>query len=280
MNIYEQLLHTTLRIELLNKLGETIGMGTGFLVSVPENNGDTRIVLVSNRHVLLAEDRIAITFTTMTDGAPQYGDTVRLPLGNVRDNIAVHPNDDVDVAALVCTGLFNLFPDTLYFKAVDYDMLADFTEVELSVAENVLFVGYPDDRYDKANNLPLVRSGLIASDPKRDFNGLPEFVIDAQVFPGSSGSPVFIDLTYESAKSGRIILEGQRVIKALGLVAETMIRGNELQSVDVASVHYTEEVLGLGIVFKSTAIKTVIDEAIEKARQKEREQGKINAPYI
>mgnify|MGYP003291781313 CR=1 FL=1 len=56
-------------------------------------------------------------------------------------------------------------------------------------------------RYDKKNNLPLVRTGTIASHPRKDFNGLPQFVIDAQVFPGSSGSPVFIDMTFERFKN-------------------------------------------------------------------------------
>ena len=77
-------------------------------------------------------------------------------------------------------------------------MLSDFTEPELNVAENVLFVGYPDNRYDAKNDLPLVRQGLIASHPKYDYNGDPVFIIDVQVFLGSSGSPVYIDMTFEN----------------------------------------------------------------------------------
>ena len=127
-----------------------------------------------------------------------------------------------------------MFPQKLYFKYVSYDMLADFTEPELSVAENVFFVGYPDDRYDKANNLPLIRTGLISSHPKYDYNGDPIFIIDAQVFPGSSGSPVYIDLTYENFKNGQIVI-GNRKIKMLGIVAQTMVRNNQLQAVPTAT---------------------------------------------
>ena len=151
-----------------------------------------------------------------------------------------------------------MMSEQLYFKTVSYDMLASFNEEELSVAENVYFVGYPDNRYDMVNNLPLVRTGMIASNPKYDYNGSPTFIIDAQVFPGSSGSPVYIDLTYENMKNGQIIV-GKRDIKLLGIVSATMIRNNQLKSLETNTRYLTEEVLGLGIVYKATAIKEVID---------------------
>lgn len=169
-----------------------------------------------------------------------------------------HPNPDVDIAVMDCTEIFIAMEDKLYYKYVDYSMLAEFNEPELSVAENVYFVGYPDGRYDMSNNLPLIRTGMIASHPEYDFNGKPEFVIDAQVFPGSSGSPVYIDLTYENFKNGQIIV-GQKKLKLLGIVAMTMIRNNELQAVPTGTNFVTQEVLGLGIVFKATAIKELVD---------------------
>ncbi len=137
-------------------------------------------------------------------------------------------------------------------------MLSDFTEPELNVAENILFIGYPDNRYDSKNNLPLIRQGLIASHPKYDYNGNPVFIIDAQVFPGSSGSPVYIDLTFENIKNGQLAI-GQKVIKLLGIVSQTMIRNNQLMAVPAGTRIVAQEVLGLGVVFKSTTIKELID---------------------
>ena len=264
MNIQEQIMHTTLRIELLEK-GNVKGMGTGFLDSVPVDNGKgVKIVLISNKHVLTEGDEIAITFTTMKNGLPEFGKKLRLPISNVKANVVGHPNSEIDVAALVCTGIFNLLPDQLFFKTIQYEMLSDFTENELSVAENVFFVGYPDGRFDEKNNLPLIRTGLIASNPKFDYNGKPEFVIDAQVFPGSSGSPVYINYTFEDIKNGRIVLSNQQNIKVLGIVAQTMVRNNILQTVPTGTTNYTQEVLGLGIVFKSTVVKETIDLALKR----------------
>jgi hypothetical protein len=81
-----------------------------------------------------------------------------------------------------------LVPFFLTVAATDF---ATFTEDRLLPACEVLFVGYPNDVYDQVNNLPVIRAGKIASMPKVDFNGKPEFLIDAHVWPGSSGSPVF-----------------------------------------------------------------------------------------
>ena len=257
-NIFEQLMYTTLRIECMDIMEKVFSIGTGFLIQRPVSDNKYKLYLVSNKHVLCNTESIAISFTINKENEPDVGKRIRLPITNIKSNIVGHPDPNVDIAVLECTGLFILMPEQLYYKAVSYNMLASFNEKELSVAENVYFVGYPDDRYEMKNNLPLVRTGMIASNPKYDYNGNPTFIIDAQVFPGSSGSPVYIDLTYENMKNGQIIV-GERNIKLLGIVSATMIRNNQLKSIETNTHYLTEEVLGLGIVYKSTAIKEVID---------------------
>lgn len=257
MNFFEQALYTTVRIECLDKEGMLKGVGTGFFVQQPVDGG-VRIHLVSNKHVLCGCEAIRISFTVMNGGAPNNDASIAIPIGQVANSIVGHSSPEVDIAILTCTGLFNLMPEKLFFKAVGYDMLASFEEPELSVAGNVYFVGYPDDRYDAVHNLPLIRTGIIASHPKLDYNGAPSFIIDAQVFPGSSGSPVFIDLASENIKNGIISPGGN--VKLLGVVAQTYIRNNRLTSVNASAIQLgTEEVLGLGVVFKATALRELID---------------------
>lgn len=256
--VYEQLLYTTLRIECKNSEGRVTSIGTGFLLSRPVGENQYKLYLVSNKHVLIGTPNIAISFTCKENGEPKHGHKQELNLQGIDRIVKGHPNPNVDIAAMDCTGLFITIEDKIYYKYVDYSMLADFHEPELSVAENVYFVGYPDGRYDMANNLPLIRTGMISSHPQYDFNGQPEFVIDAQVFPGSSGSPVYIDLTFENFKNGQIVV-GQRKLKLLGIVAMTMIRNNTLQAIPAGTNYIMQEVLGLGIVFKSTAIKELVD---------------------
>lgn len=258
LTLQEQLLYTTLRIECFDSNKQLSSIGTGFLLSRPVGENTVKMYLVSNKHILMGVESIALTFTHMKDWEPEHGVNLRFSIDDIGLNVVGHPNPDVDVAVLECTGLFILQQNQLFIKTVPYEMLSDFTEPELNVAENILFIGYPDNRYDSKNNLPLIRQGLIASHTKYDYNGNPVFIIDAQVFPGSSGSPVYIDLTFENIKNGQLAI-GQKVIKLLGIVSQTMIRNNQLMAVPAGTRIVAQEVLGLGVVFKSTTIKELID---------------------
>lgn len=256
--LFEQLLYTTLRIECKDNDGNLTGIGTGFLLSRPVEENKYKVYLVSNKHVLMETPKILVSFICNENGVPQHQRVHKIEIQGVDQAVKGHPNPKVDIAVMECTGLLGTMDNRIYYQYVPYDMLAAFNEPELSIAENVYFVGYPDGKYDQSNNLPLMRTGMIASSPKFDFNGKPQFVIDAQVFPGSSGSPVYIDLTYENFRNGRIVV-GERKLKLLGIVAQTMIRNNELQAVPSSTNYVTQEVMGLGIVFKSTAIKELVD---------------------
>lgn len=260
MTLQEQLLYTTLRIERLDSQGNALSVGTGFLLQRPVDKERAKIYLVSNKHVIHGADGVAFTFTGIEENNPEAKKQTKVSISDIKNKVIGHSNPEVDVAVVEITNIFNLYPDRFYFKRIPYEILADFTEPELTVAENVFFIGYPDDRYDTTNNLPLVRQGMIASHPKYDYNGTPTFIIDAQVFPGSSGSPVFIDLTYENIKNGHIVVGGKRNIKLLGIVAQTMVRNNQLKAVPAGTKFYVQDVLGLGIVFKATTIKELIDQ--------------------
>ena len=264
MNIQEQLMHSTICIKMVEN-GNVVGLGTGFFVSIPVGKNEYKIALVSNKHVLLNKNDIILTFTTAKNGEPDFGKVIPIPIADIKGSVIGHPNPNVDVAVLICTGLFNQFPNLLYFKAIPFDMLSDFQDSELSVAESIYFIGYPDGRFDQQNNLPLVRTGIIASDPKKDFNGQPQFIIDAQVFPGSSGSPVYINLTYEDMKNGNYVI-GKPKIKILGIISATMVKNNRLIPIqtDTSQINFgVQEEIGLGIVFKSTAIKETINLAVK-----------------
>ena len=256
--LFEQLVYTTLRIECKDNDGNLTGIGTGFLLSRPVEENKYKVYLVSNKHVLMETPKILVSFICNENGVPQHQRVHKIEIQGVDQAVKGHPNPEVDIAVMECTGLLGTMDNRIYYQYVPYDILAAFNEPELSIAENVYFVGYPDGKYDQSNNLPLMRTGMIASSPKFDFNGKPQFVIDAQVFPGSSGSPVYIDLTFENMRNGRIVI-GERKVKLLGIVAQTMIRNNELLAIPSSTNYVTQEVLGLGIVFKATAIKELVD---------------------
>jgi hypothetical protein len=61
---------------------------------------------------------------------------------------------------------------------------------ELNPFGDVVVVGYPLGFYDFTNNLPVYRKAMVASQYGVNFNGKPYFLIDTNLHPGTSGSPV------------------------------------------------------------------------------------------
>lgn len=78
-------------------------------------------------------------------------------------------------------------------------------------------IGYPNGIWDEVNNFPIFRTGVIASNLKHNWNGKPEFLIDAACFPGSSGSPVLLcDVGQFLTRKGTQI--GSTRIRLLGIL--------------------------------------------------------------
>lgn len=236
-------------IEAPNNRGTSIG--SGFLYQAPVNDGAGHIILlVSNKHVFIDPTgilRISLN-RKKEDGNPNFGNINNFEDINFQDAYYEHPDPNVDLACVNVSGISykDVFYKTLnsnFLNEIDYDFVAQGTEV--------IFVGYPANRYDVVNNLPLVRKGVIASVPEVDFNGRGQIVIDAQVYQGSSGSPVFV------AVNGNYLL--------LGVVSETMIRHSQLQTLpSTISNMGVQEILGLGIVVKQRHVKELIDYAVKE----------------
>ena len=90
--------------------------------------------------------------------------------------------------------------------------------------------------------------------PDVDFNGRGQIVIDAQVFPGQSGSPVFVVSGYQCS--------------LLGVVFQTMVKDSQLQILPTNIPRIkVQQILGLGIVIKQRHVIELIDYTVSKIRQ-------------
>lgn len=230
-------------------------VGTGFFYDAPLNDGtaDKIMLLISNRHVFGdPQGKLTISLNRKKeDDMPDFGNTMKFgPLGFEQVYFA-HPNPEVDLACIVVTDITLL---GAFHKAINDDSLRSINYNEFAAGSNVIFVGYPENRYDVVNNLPLIRRGSIASMPNVDFNGRGQIVIDAQIFPGSSGSPVFVSW------GGQYSL--------LGVVSQTMSRHSQLQTLpaNILSVG-VEQILGLGIVIKQRHVRELVSYVVEEVVQ-------------
>jgi hypothetical protein len=254
----EQVFFTTTRISVqgINEIGSSIG--TGFIVNVTlkDNTNRRALFLVSNKHVF-KDPKGIISFSLNKSKADNTVD-----LGNLDTYLATdfssdyyeHPDPEVDLACLNVTGV-SIPPKNSFIKFIQEEMISKFDEPRLFPGADVWFVGYPENRYDVTNNLPLLRRGYISSLPKVRFNNRDQFIIDAQVFQGSSGSAVFapIDGNY----------------KLIGIVTATMIKHGKLQSINTLHQDIgVVQTLGLGIVIKSTKLIELLDIARKKTEEK------------
>lgn len=111
----------------------------------------------------------------------------------------------------------------IFYRTVDQNMLPKEEQIEYFAAiEDITFIGYPSGLYDSVNKLPIIRQGITATPIWNQFNGENVFLIDAGVFPGSSGSPVFI-YNHGSYPTKDGIAIGNRLL-FIGVISETMIR--------------------------------------------------------
>ncbi len=268
----EQILFLTLKIELINEKDEPQGIGTGFLLKVdfPQDTSQSLLLLVSNKHVLGACKKFNIIFHQRRGdlNLPDLGQRFSLLVNDFSEVLFSHPKPQIDLACVNISNIISALGSKIYLKFLDKTLFANFNEPELDAGSRVIFIGYPDNRYDQRHNLPILRSGVIASHPKVNYNGEEQFLIDAQVFPGSSGSPVFLNLKEAQYNMGQIIIGSGIPYLFVGVISATMIRNNIVSSLPVSQLGLSQEVIGLGLVFKATALNDLIDLALNQTWQK------------
>lgn len=173
------------------------GFGTGFFFKLTLGPSGHCPILVTNKHVVDGAQslRFRVSVCDPSNFAVQTGIAIWEVAGGIDHIIIKHPT--LDLAAI---SLANLLEELNRSGAAghgsflaEHDIVIE-EELESSpVAAPVLMVGYPTGLSDKKHNLPLIRRGALASDPRIPFNGEDCFVIDCACWPGSSGSPILLE---------------------------------------------------------------------------------------
>ncbi|MCQ8180455.1 serine protease [Methylomonas sp. SURF-1] len=267
----KQLFFNTVKIDTKTAAGGS-GTGTGFSFVYSEN-GEHYPFIVTNKHVVSNAVETGITFITKKDGKPQLGNGFRLVIDRSLDLWHGHPDEDIDVTVIPLAPLENSLKELgqeVFIQPVSEEIIASHDDLKgLDALEEITFIGYPNGLWDSKNLTPIMRKGYTATPIELDFQGRPIFLIDASVFPGSSGSPVFVFNQGSYVKDGNINL-GSRLI-FVGIVAEVFVKQdlNDLLeiSVPVANkklVTISNQMIDIGVVFKSTTVIETIKSCINK----------------
>lgn len=255
----EQIAHSTVRIECDLTSGE-IGTGTGFFYSLNRQSESHVPVIVTNKHVVSGASKGRFLLTLRNgEGGLDLGNTKAFELDNFRGRWLPHPDGDVDLCVMPIAPLLREAEAThtqFYFISLDKGLIPTQADMEDMVGlESIVMVGYPNGLWDRVNNLPIFRKGVLASDYKRDWNGKKEFLIDAACFPGSSGSPVLL-FEVGSYQTRKALVMGSR-IKLLGILyagPQHTVEG-DVKVVTVPTQQKTVSIAGipnnLGIIIKA-----------------------------
>ena len=194
--ITDQLMYCTVRIETDQ------GVGTGFRFDFPlgdPSEKKTVPCLVTNKHVVKGATEAKFHFhgTIVTsDKIIPSSDKLILELKDIENRVILHPKEEIDLCVIPFVPIIKELEEykkTPFMISLNKTLIPTEEDLKkLSAVEDVLMVGYPTGLYDSVNNFPIFRKGITSTHPAIDFNGKPEFMIDAACFPGSSGSPVFI----------------------------------------------------------------------------------------
>lgn len=204
MQLEEQLVHTTIQIVSINFETKDTSSGTGFFCELKGPNGLTKNVIVTNKHVIRKQNKGIMIFNRKVPGKI-YGNKEIVTIEKFESIWIQHPDTLVDLAI---TDLDNITKFCLSKGIELFTMsipeslfVSDSLLNTLSILEDVVMLGYPIGLSDNINNTPIARTGSTASQPKLDYLGHKDFLVDIAAFPGSSGSPIFLKKTLTGFKN-------------------------------------------------------------------------------
>jgi hypothetical protein len=264
--IPQQLLFSTVRIVAETAANDPV-TGTAFVFSHKVRDTDN-LFLVTNKHVVKDTGKGRLTFTQSRRGEPLIGTGFTIERESFERTWVGHPDPNIDVAISSLGFIIEQVKNTgveLFYRAIASNLIPTEDQLnKLDALEDVIFIGYPNGLWDKKNLLPIFRSGITATPITVDFQGERQFLIDASVFPGSSGSPVFL---YDRPSRASVIVAQAPPFKLLflGIVASVYQQHdlNEIILVPNAAIDVpmalSKQMIDLGVVFKAATIVETID---------------------
>ncbi len=279
-SIIEEWMFSTVRIITTDALDRE-WVATGFIFGYPVEEGKYIPFLVTNRHVIENQMSKELHFIAEKDGEPDLENTLTLPVPILESHWYFHPNSKVDVAIMLFGRVISHVKEqdkSIFFRFVNGTLIPKKSDYEdIDAMEDIFFIGYPDGLYDKKNNTPIIRKGSTATHPNLDFDGEPKYLIDATVFGGSSGSPVFIvDNNIHWGKVTRkpqdsrilfvgIVAKNKRLPQIVQLESvENETDAKSVENENTSEVPVIHENFHLGVVFKPHTIMETIETAAEK----------------
>lgn len=235
MDLNDKFNQMTTRIEVHARGG--MSQGTGFFYSSlgpktgegPQWRKIEEIWVATNRHVLLptvsgtevAPEKVIFCLRRIGERGEMEWLEVAFAEDELERRAKFHPSKTVDVALVDIADRILSELNAGQSLAVPYLLNAEQqsgeNNITVEVGDDILVAGYPRGFYDDVNLFPIVKSGIIASRWGAHFRGQPCFLIDAKLFPGSSGSVVVSKPIDFLVKDGNMMYSEDKQFALLGV---------------------------------------------------------------
>ena len=211
--------------------------------------------LVSNRHVFYSDEKFpdSIIFNLRMEDTIKKKD-VWYPITVYKDflktNLKLHPNRKIDVASILINDLWKQIkaPNVYRVFPVNQPDTALINLENPEIGDDILIVGYPKGYYDEYNLIPVMKSGIISSFYRLDFNNLPCFLIDSRLFHGSSGSIVISKYKPMIFSNKEPMFAIDKDFTFLGIYSgEPYLFGPRMETDE--EIRFSKEYMDLGIVW-------------------------------
>lgn len=231
--------------------------------------------LITNRHVVLPkinDEEVIPDYFTFNLREVINNRIEWLPItysqDELRKNLKLHSNPKVDVAVINvkdilvkhvvrCKDRMNIIMP----MSLSNDNLPSVSQLEIETTSDIVVASYPRGYYDEYNKFPILKSGIIASAWGRYFNYEPVFLIDAMLFPGSSGGLVISKPTNMTMINGCLHTISEKQFAFLGVYSgepRYLSKPIELDGFTISK----SETFGLGLVWYSTLIPEIINNGV------------------
>lgn len=233
--------------------------------------------LVTNRHVVLPKideveyvpEKFSFSIREDINGVIEWKPII-LNKSQLLSSLKLHKEKEIDVAVIDISPYIkeivndiskNSDSQNIYLPTQLTNMnLPENQPLSIDVTSDIIVASYPKGFYDQLNKFPIVKSGIVASGWGLNFNGLPMFQIDSQLFPGSSGGLVISKPTNIAMIDGELKYNQTKQFVLLGVYSGEF---KWYENIDIGgNIVRMGNSYGLGNVWYSHLIPEIISNGI------------------
>jgi hypothetical protein len=254
--------------------------GTGFFYQQfappdtdnPEWRKVEKLWLVSNRHVIFpkaGEQELVPSSLTFhlrrIDNNALVWEPISIPRDDLLQRAKLHPAIQIDICIVdvldLIVGRIKSGDKFVQWLGVTSDNFVGRNNILVEAGDDVIVIGYPRSFYDQVNLYPVLKSGIIASKWDANFNGLPCFLVDAKLFPGSSGSIVVSKPRDLVVVDGQPLFTKEKQFAFLGIYSgEPVMHQKPIELDDLIITQKSG--FNLGIVWYGRLVQDIIDNGV------------------